>query len=84
VSAEILAPLRASIATLPGLGPKLSALLAKLVGGDAVRDVLFHLPVDFVDRRQVAKIRQASPGAIATLRVEVIRHGPAASRGHRR
>jgi ATP-dependent DNA helicase RecG len=74
VSVEILAPLRAPIASLPGLGPRLSVLLAKLVGGDTVRDVLFHLPVEFVDRRQVMKVREAKPGGIATLRVEVIRH----------
>jgi ATP-dependent DNA helicase RecG len=35
---------------------------------------LFHLPVDFVDRRQVVKIRDARPGAVVTMRVEVIRH----------
>jgi ATP-dependent DNA helicase RecG len=74
VSSEILAPLRASIATLPGLGPRLSVLVAKLVGGDTVRDVLFHLPADFVDRRAVVKVRDARPGGIATMRVEVIRH----------
>ena len=74
MSSEILAPLRASIATLPGLGPRLSVLVAKLVGGDTVRDVLFHLPVDFVDRRQVVKVRDARPGGIATMRVEVVRH----------
>ncbi len=75
---EILAPLRAPITTLPGLGPRLSGLLAKLVGGDTVRDVLFHLPVDYVDRQQVVKIRNAKPGGIATMRVEVIlREAPA-------
>ncbi len=71
---EILEPLRAPISSLPGLGPKLSALLARLVGGETVRDVLFHLPVDFLDRRAAPKIRDAKPGMIATLRVEVIRH----------
>jgi ATP-dependent DNA helicase RecG len=66
--------LRAPIATLPGLGVRLSALLARLVGGDCVRNVLFHLPVDFLDRRAVPKIRDARPGGVVTLRVEVIRH----------
>ncbi len=71
---EILAPFRAPLATLPGLGPKLSVLVARLVGGESVRDVLFHLPVDFLDRRASPKIREARPGMVATLRVEVIRH----------
>ena len=76
MTAEFLAPLRAPITTLPGIGPRLSTLLARLVGGDTLRDVLFHLPVDFIDRRVVAKIRDAHPGSIATMRVEVIRHEP--------
>ncbi len=75
---EILTPLRAPIATLPGLGPRLSALLAKLVAGNTLRDVLFHLPIDFIDRRNTTKIAQAQPGTIATLRIEVIRHEPPA------
>ncbi len=80
MSPDIIAPLRAPIATLPGLGPKLAALLAKLVGGDTIRDVLFHLPVDFLDRRTVTTIAAARPGAIATLRVDIIRHEPPAKK----
>ena len=74
MTAEFLAPLRAPLTTLPGLGPRLSVLLARLVAGNTVRDVLFHLPVDFIDRRQVTNIRLARPGSIATMRIEVIRH----------
>ncbi|MCB5943265.1 ATP-dependent DNA helicase RecG [Acidocella sp. KAb 2-4] len=78
---DILLPLRAPISTLPGLGPRLSVLMAKLVGGDTVRDVLFHLPVDAIDRRATPKIAEAQPGGVATLRVEVIRHEPPARKG---
>jgi ATP-dependent DNA helicase RecG len=74
VTDEYLAPLRAPIATLPGIGPRLAALLARLVGGGTVRDVLFHLPVDFLDRRATPAIRDALPGTIATLRIYVVRH----------
>jgi ATP-dependent DNA helicase RecG len=74
VSSEILTPLRAPLKSLPGLGERLSTLLAKLVGGDSVRDVLFHLPADFLDRRASPPLREARPGMIVTLRVEVIRH----------
>ncbi len=81
VSVEILGPLRAPITSLPGLGPRLSVLLARLVGGETVRDVLFHLPADFVDRRGVVTIKAARPGLVATLRVEVIRHEAPARKG---
>ncbi len=77
---EILAPLRAPITALPGLGPRLSSLLARLVGGATVRDVLFHLPVDFIDRRHLTTISEAKPRAIATMRIEVIRHEPPAKK----
>jgi ATP-dependent DNA helicase RecG len=74
VSADILLPLRAPVASLPGLGPRLSVLMARLVDGGTVRDVLFHLPVDFTDRRSMPRIAEARPGTVATLKVEVIRH----------
>ncbi|HQT46972.1 MAG TPA: ATP-dependent DNA helicase RecG [Acidocella sp.] len=74
MSLEILLPLRAPVSSLPGLGERLSALMARLVGGNTVRDVLFHLPADFLDRRPTPKIHDAKPGTLATLQVEVIRH----------
>jgi ATP-dependent DNA helicase RecG len=74
VTADFLAPLRAPFATQTGLPPRLAVLLAKLVGGETVRDVLFHLPVDFLDRRATPTIKEARPGTIVTLRVDVIRH----------
>ena len=77
---EILAPLRAPIATLPGIGPRLAALLKKRVGGDRLRDILFHLPVEFIDRRPVVTIRDAKPGGIITLRASVVRHEAPAKR----
>jgi ATP-dependent DNA helicase RecG len=81
VSIEILAPLRAPVSSLPGLGPTLAALVARLVGGAAVRDVLFHLPVDFIDRRPTPLIKEAVPGTVATLRVWVARHEAPARKG---
>ena len=80
VSVEILAPLRAPLSSLQGLGPRLSVLMARLVDGNTVRDVLFHLPVDFMDRRATPRIAEARPGQVATLRVEVIRHEPPAKK----
>jgi ATP-dependent DNA helicase RecG len=39
-----------------------------------VIDLLFHLPSEYVDRRERPTIRDARPGRIATLAVEVLRH----------
>jgi ATP-dependent DNA helicase RecG len=74
VPAEFLSPLRAPLTTLPGIGPRLVVLLGRLVGGNTVRDVLFHLPIDFIDRRETVKIREARAGSVATLRIEVVRY----------
>ena len=41
---------------LKGVGPQRAALLAKL-GLATVRDLLFHLPRDYEDRRRITKIR---------------------------
>jgi len=81
VNLDLLFLLRAPIESLPGLGPRLSALLAKLVGGNSVRDVLFHLPTDFIDRRHVTSIKDAQPRAIATMRIEIIRHEAPVKKG---
>ncbi|MDE1882444.1 MAG: ATP-dependent DNA helicase RecG [Rhodospirillales bacterium] len=81
VTAEILLPLRAPLSTLPGLGPRLSALMVKLVGGESLRDVLFHLPVEFIDRRLTPSLAEALPGQVATLRVEVVRHDEPTRKG---
>ena len=48
--------------------------MAKLVAGSSVRDVLFHLPIEFIDRRHTPTIATAQPGKVATLRVEILRH----------
>ena len=81
MTAEILLPLRAPLSTLPGLGPRLSALMVKLVGGESLRDVLFHLPVEFIDRRLTPSLVEALPGQVATLRVEVVRHDEPTRKG---
>lgn len=81
MTTEFLLPLRAPLSTLPGLGPRLSALMGKLVGGESVRDVLFHLPGEFIDRRATPLLAEARPGQVATLRVEVVRHEDPARKG---
>ena len=72
---EILFPLFAPVTALPGVGPRIAAALEKLAGGRVI-DLLWHLPTSVVDRRPVASIRAARPGAVATLRLNVGAHHP--------
>jgi len=72
-------PLFAPITTLPGVGPKVAAVMAGLVapsgGGDArVRDLLFHLPSGVVDRRRRVAVADAPEGEIVSLALRVTRH----------
>src|SRR3974390_28821 len=59
----ILNPLFASLTTLPGIGPKLETLYARLLGRETPRivDLLFHLPSGAIDRRARPKLRDATP-----------------------
>ncbi len=76
---DILNPLFRSVTSLEGIGPKLGAVLGRLLLGSAeeearVVDLLFHLPVGIVDRRHMPEIALAAQGAIVTLKVRIDRH----------
>jgi ATP-dependent DNA helicase RecG len=71
---ELIAPLLEPFAALRGVGGNVGVLLARLTGGTRVLDLLFHLPESFVDRRYRPSIKDATPGQVATLAVEVVRH----------
>lgn len=71
---EILFPLYAPLTTLSGVGPKLAKLVEKVAGGEHVVDVLWVLPTGIVDRRSRPQIAHATPGKIATIRVQVDEH----------
>src|SRR5437588_7136119 len=76
---DILNPLFRSVTDLGGIGPKNGALLARLVGrpeGEDARvlDLLLHLPVGIIDRRNQPEIALAPEGAIVTLKVRIDRH----------
>ena len=62
----LLNPLFASLTSLPGVGPKLERLYARLLDRDGPRvvDLLFHLPSGVIDRRARPKLRDvaARPG----------------------
>jgi len=69
-----------SITVLPGVGPKSAKLFEKLTGGK-VLDVLFHKPVDFVDRRFSPVLKDAPDGKICTLEIRIEKHNFAPRRG---
>jgi ATP-dependent DNA helicase RecG len=74
----LLDPLFASLKSLPGVGPKVERLFARLLdrseAAPRVVDLLLHLPTGAVDRRARPKVRDVEPGSVATLAVTVERH----------
>jgi ATP-dependent DNA helicase RecG len=73
----VLHPFFADLSSLPGIGPKLRPALAKLIGGEQVLDLLYHLPTQWIDRRLRATIGDAHFGDIATVTGEVDQLQPA-------
>ena len=77
---EILFPLFQDITALPGIGPRLAALLAKLTG-PRVKDVLWLKPNSLVDRRHKVGIAEAPEGQIVTIQAQVEEHFPGRRKG---
>ena len=75
---ECLYPLFAPVTALPGVGPRMAPLIEKLAGGHVV-DLLWHHPHALVDRRFSPKLRDAPPGRVVTLHLQVERHEPSAT-----
>lgn len=71
----ILFPLFAETRTLPGVGPKVEKLIARVAGTRLV-DLIFDLPVGLVDRSYRPKLKEAEQGRIATVTLNVLRHIP--------
>lgn len=59
-----------SVEVLPGIGPKRARLLENL-GISCCRDLLYHLPRDYQDRRRVSPVGEAVKGEAATILAEV-------------
>src|SRR5262252_7507285 len=72
----------ASLSSLPGIGPKLEKLYARLLGRDGepprLIDLLFHLPSGFVDRRNQPKLSAVTPDSVVTVAVTIDKHRPRA------
>ena len=73
-------PLFRRLTTLPGVGDKNAALFERLIGGQKVLDLLWHLPIDFIDRRFSPPIGQAPNGRVATFEVRIGKHSPSPRR----
>ncbi|HEY7805970.1 MAG TPA: ATP-dependent DNA helicase RecG [Croceibacterium sp.] len=74
-------PLFAETDSLEGVGPKLKKPLEKL-GLARVRDVIYHLPDRFVQRRAVADLDQASEGEQIVVALTPVEHrAPRNNRG---
>src|SRR5471030_2255931 len=75
----VLNPLFASLTSLPGVGPKLQVLYAKLLAREAPRviDLLLHLPSGVINRRARPKLRYVQAGQVVTVAVTVEEHRPA-------
>lgn len=72
---SILNPLFADITALPGVGPKLAALIGRVAGGRVV-DVLLTPPINIIDRSARPKIADAPFGEIVTIEAQVDKHDP--------
>src|SRR5580692_9453761 len=77
----VLNPLFAPLSALPGIGPKLEKVFARLLSrGESepprIIDLLFHLPSGFVDRRNQPKLSEVTPDTVVTLAVTIDRHRP--------
>src|SRR5580658_2240647 len=77
---NILNPLFASLSALPGIGPKLEKLFARLFDRDGepprIIDLLFHMPTGFVDRRHQPKLSAVTPDTVVTVAVTIDAHRP--------
>jgi ATP-dependent DNA helicase RecG len=64
------------IQTLPGIGAKVAETLGRLIKGQRMIDLLFHLPIDLIDRTYRPDLHHALAGKYATLSIEILEHKP--------
>lgn len=74
-------PLFRALTALPGVGAKNAKLFEKLIAGPKILDLLWHLPIDFIDRRFSPKIKDAPDGRVATMEITIGKHFPNARKG---
>ena len=71
---EILNPLFCSIDTLKGIGDKYLKLVANLIGGSKIVNILWHLPYQIIDRSYNVKLLNVEAGRVWTGIVTVTQH----------
>jgi ATP-dependent DNA helicase RecG len=78
----LLDPLFVPITSLEGVGPKIAALIEKVLVADVsargarAADLLFTLPHSIIDRRNRPGIAHSAEGVVVTLDVTIDRHQP--------
>lgn len=72
---ENLFPLFKPVTSLKGVGARTAELIEKIAGPNII-DLLWHLPVDIIDRRYQPKIADARPDSIATITLRITKHYP--------
>jgi len=77
---DILNPLFAEVEVLKGIGPALAKPLKRL-GLERVVDILFHLPVGWVDRKRVELLDEADVGRTITIQLIARDYRPSSGRG---
>jgi len=77
---DILNPLFAEVEVLKGIGPALARPLHKLALNRVV-DILFHLPVSWIDRKRVAALDEADVGRTVTVELTARDYRQSGGRG---
>jgi ATP-dependent DNA helicase RecG len=77
---DILNPLFAEVEVLKGIGPQLAKPLHRLKL-DRVIDILFHLPVSWIDRKRVTRLDEADVGRVITIELTARDYRQAGGRG---
>lgn len=76
---EILFSMFEHVTRLPGVGPRVGALIKKVAGPNII-DLCLHLPSGLLDRSYRPKVAAADAGRIATLEVQTFEHRPGSGR----
>ena len=77
---DILNPLFAEVEVLKGIGPGLAKPLKRL-GLERVVDILFHLPVSWIERSRVELIDEADTGRTIIVELTPVDYRPSGGRG---
>ena len=62
-----------SLMNVKGVGEKFFDGLSRLLPNTRYKDILFHLPIDVIDRTATPLIMSAEIGKIATFKVKVLK-----------